>query len=447
MAVAAEARPPRNRRVGERQEALAGFAMIGVPMVLFLVLQIGAILYAMFISVWRWNVRTGPVEFEGLDNYVGVFKDPIFISAITNTLYYTALWVPLTMAVGLFLAVVVNQKIRGRAFFRGAFYFPSIASSAAITTLWIFLVAPDGLFNEARAALSQAPFLGFLDFSPNRNWMGDYRTAMNTVIVLNVWTTSGTFMLFYLASLQSISNDVYEAAAIDGAGAWDTFWRVTFPLLRPGHFFVATVGVIGGLQLFDQVIHRRGTGWEPGELPHDGRPLPVQPRLQTGRLRRGRRRRRGPVRHHLQRDADPAADLRAQGDGDGMRNAPPPGPPPEERPAPAPEPALAVGLSGRRRRRRPATRARDGRPRGRGRRRRRRRSEQEDPADPGLRRDDRLRPAHVRALRLDGDHLAQDAAGRRSPHDHPAAGHVRGLGVRLQQPRPGCPADVLSTAS
>src|SRR5262249_22613499 len=81
-----------------------------------------------------------------------------------------------------------------------------------------------------------------------------YHTAMNGVIVLNAWTTSGTFMIFYLASLQAIPHEVYEAAAIDGAGAWDTFWRVTFPLLRPGHLFVGTVGVIGGLQLFDQAF-------------------------------------------------------------------------------------------------------------------------------------------------------------------------------------------------
>jgi multiple sugar transport system permease protein len=167
------------------------------------------------------------------------------------------------MAVGLFLAVVVNQKIRGRSFFRGAFYFPSIASSAAITTLWIFLVSPLGLFNEIREVLGLNPFFGALGFRPDQDWMGDYRTAMNSVIILNAWTTSGTFMLFYLASLQTISHEVYEAAAIDGAGSWDTFWRITFPLLRPGHFFVATVGVIGGLQLFDQSFIAGGPDGNP----------------------------------------------------------------------------------------------------------------------------------------------------------------------------------------
>jgi ABC-type sugar transport system permease subunit len=80
----------------------------------------------------------------------------------------------------------------------------------------------------------------------NQDWLGDYHTAMNGVIILNAWTTSGTFMIFYLAALQAIPHEVYEAAAIDGAGAWDTFRRITFPLLRPGHFFVATVGSSAG---------------------------------------------------------------------------------------------------------------------------------------------------------------------------------------------------------
>ncbi|NJD28672.1 MAG: sugar ABC transporter permease [Chloroflexi bacterium] len=251
------------RRVGERQEALAGYAFIAVPMALFLVLNIGTTLYAFFISVWDWNVRTGPRSFLGLGNFERLLNDDIFLIAVKNSLYYTVIWVPLTMAIGLFLAVIVNQKIRGRTFFRAAFYFPAIASSAAITILWIFLVQPGGLFDEIRGALGLNPLFAAMGYGPTHNWMGDPATAMNSIIILNAWTTSGTFMLFYLAALQSISNDVYEAAAIDGAGAWQTFWRVTFPLLRPGHFFVATVGVIGALQLFDQVRIGGGPNGDP----------------------------------------------------------------------------------------------------------------------------------------------------------------------------------------
>ena len=264
MTAAAPAKPAgKSGRAGERQEALAGYAFIAVPMALFLVLNIGTTLYAFFISVWDWNYRRGPEEFLGLANFERILADPVFHIAIKNSLVYTVIWVPLTMAIGLFLAVIVNQKIRGQGFFRAAFYFPAIASSAAITVLWIFLLQPDGLFNSVRGAIGINPLFDALGYGPNHNWFGDFRTTLGSVIVLNAWTTSGTFMLFYLASLQSISHEVYEAAAIDGAGPWQSFWKITFPLLKPGHFFVATVGIIGGLQLFDQALIGGGTNGDP----------------------------------------------------------------------------------------------------------------------------------------------------------------------------------------
>jgi multiple sugar transport system permease protein len=251
--LASQAKAPKGG-IGTRSETVAGYLFIAVPMLLFIVLNIGAIVYAIYISVWKWNIRLGPTSFAGIQNYQSVLTNPTFQVAIRNTIYYTILWVPLTMVAGLFLAVIVNQKIRGQTFFRAAFYFPAIASSAAITVLWIFLVAPDGFFNEIRAALGLNPLFHLFGYADNQNWIGNQGTAMQSVVILNAWTTSGTFMLFYLASLQSISRDIYEAAAIDGASAWQTFRRVTFPLLRPGHYFVATVAVIGGLQLFDQAF-------------------------------------------------------------------------------------------------------------------------------------------------------------------------------------------------
>ncbi|MCY7417048.1 MAG: sugar ABC transporter permease [Chloroflexi bacterium] len=253
----------KSRRLSRRSEAIAGYLFILIPMLLFIVLNVGSILYALYISVWDWNIRSGPEAFIGLQNYQDALADPVFITAIRNSIYYTIVWVPVTMTLGLSLALIVNQKLRGQTFFRAAYYFPAIASSAAITTLWIFIVAPDGLFNGAREALGLNPLFELFGISPNQNWIGNQQTAMNTVIVLNAWTTSGTFMLFYLASLQSIPREVYEAAAIDGASWWQSFWRVTMPLLRPGHFFVATVAVIGALQLFDQAIIGGGVNGDP----------------------------------------------------------------------------------------------------------------------------------------------------------------------------------------
>jgi multiple sugar transport system permease protein len=262
MTAGAAAAPPRRLQTERRQEALAGYALIVVPIALFLLLQIGQVFYAGYISLFDWGLR-GPKSFLGIENYQKVLTDPLFYKAVTNTAYYTLLVVPIQMAIGLFLAVIVNQKIRGQTFFRAAFYFPAIASSAAITVLFLFLLAPNGLFNGVREVLGFNPLFSALGFDPNQDWFGDQRTALNSVIVLNAWTTSGTMMLFYLAFLQSIPDELYEAAAIDGAGWWATFRRLTLPLLAPAHFFVATISVIGALQLFDQAFIVGGTGGVP----------------------------------------------------------------------------------------------------------------------------------------------------------------------------------------
>jgi multiple sugar transport system permease protein len=248
---------------GERRaEMLTGIAFVAIPLLLYVFLYFGAMVYAAYISLWRWGLR-GPRQFLGVANYENLFGDPIFWKAVSNTLYYVAVWVPLTMALGLFLAVIVNQGIRGQTFFRAAFYFPTLASSAAITVVWIFLLQPEGLVNSAREVVGLNPLFQALGFDDNFNWLGSSRTAMNAIILLNAWTTSGTIMLFYLTFLQTISREIYEAAAIDGAGNWQTFRRITFPLLRPAHFFVATLLVIGGFKLFDQAIIAGGRGGEP----------------------------------------------------------------------------------------------------------------------------------------------------------------------------------------
>jgi len=250
-------------RYGSGREIFAGYALIAIPLVLFLVLNIGSILFAFVISGFEWRLRLGAGEFLGLANYERLLADRTFHKAVYNVVTYTLWVVPLQMALGLLLAVIVNAKIRGQTFFRAAFYFPAIASSAAITVLFIFIMQPEGLFNGLRAALGLNPIFEALGFGPRHNWLGSASTALGSIMALNIWTTSGTMMLFYLASLQSISREVYEAARIDGANAWHTFWRITFPLLKPAHFFVATVSVIGALQLFDQAYIGGGSNGDP----------------------------------------------------------------------------------------------------------------------------------------------------------------------------------------
>ena len=252
---AAIAKERRVRALGSERarEALVGYAFVALPMAFFLVFFIFPIGYAFYISRYDWGIFKG--DFVGWHNYHTLFHDSLFWHhAVRNTLVYTAIVVPLQMSIGLSLAVVVNQSIRFRTFFRAAFYFPSLAASAAITTIAIYILASDGLLNK---------ILEQFGYHHNNAWFTQVSTALPSIMGLNAWTTSGTMMLFYLASLQAIPTDVYEAAAIDGAGAWRTFWKVTFPLLKPGHFFVAVVSIIGALQMFDQSFIIGGAAGDP----------------------------------------------------------------------------------------------------------------------------------------------------------------------------------------
>jgi len=232
---------------GQRvREALVGYGFIAIPMLVYAVLFLYPIGYAIYISRYDWGAL-GPIDKVGWQNYHDLIHDERFHIAIKNGLKFTISFTIFSMALGLFVAVVVNNAVRARSFFRSAYYFPSISGSAAITAIAIYILSIDGLFNKM--------------FGLDVAWFGDSATALWAIVGLNSWTTSGTVMLFYLAYLQAIPTDVYEAAAIDGAGAWRTFWKVTFPLLKPGHFFVSTLLVIGGLKMFDQAyIASRGNG-------------------------------------------------------------------------------------------------------------------------------------------------------------------------------------------
>jgi multiple sugar transport system permease protein len=242
------------------REALVGYGFVLVPMLFFIAFFIFPIVYAVYISFFDWGIL-GKQASVGWQNYRDLWHDSAFWtwpphihaanqnSALWNTFYYTIVVVPLQMALGLILALAVNARIRGKTFFRAAYYFPSLTSSAAITAVAIYLLNADGLLN---ATLEHLGLSGLIP--PQRAWFYDSSTALESIMGLNIWTTSGTIMLFYLATLQSIPTDVYEAAAIDGTSRWRTFWKITFPLLKPGHFFVAVLSIIGCLKIFDQAF-------------------------------------------------------------------------------------------------------------------------------------------------------------------------------------------------
>ena len=290
-----------SRRSGIRGGEAASGWLFTAPMIILLgMFLVIPVLMALWVSFSDWGGRGSPfggnVKFVGFDNYStllngGGLAEQDFGTALRNNAWYVVLVVPIQTALSLLLAVLVNRQIlRGRGFFRTSFYFPSVTSSVAITVLWLFLFSSTGAVNkllsfigitgpnwfndpsgilhnflqlfgvtQGPAALTDGSFLGVSWW----DWLAGPSVAMTAFILMAVFTTSGTFMLLFIAALQNLSGEVTEAAMMDGANGWQRFWRVTLPQLRPTLFTVLTLGLIGSWQVFDQIY--TGTKGAPGK--------------------------------------------------------------------------------------------------------------------------------------------------------------------------------------
>ncbi len=290
-AVVAPLRRSGGRRGGVRgREAAAGWLFVAPMLIILGLFLVVPVLMAAWVSVSDWTGRGSPlsssVGFVGAQNYRqlvsgGGLATQDFGTSLRNNAWYVLLVVPIQTALALGLAVGVSRKIlRGRGAFRTAFYFPSVTSSVAITVLFLFLFSASGAVNKLLsylsvdgpnwladprgvlhlllgaigvdappAALAQHGFVGISWWE----WLAGPSVAMCVFITMAVFTTSGTFMLLFIAALQSIAGDVDEAAMMDGATGWQRFWHVTLPMLRPTLFTVLTLGLIGTWQVFDQI--------------------------------------------------------------------------------------------------------------------------------------------------------------------------------------------------
>jgi multiple sugar transport system permease protein len=262
---------PRRRRSRDpiaAEDAVAGWLFI-LPAVIFIgTFIVWPILQVFWLSFHEWSVITPEKPWVGLDNYTKIFGNNDFQIALRNTLWFSLGVVPTQTALGLVLAVLANQKIRGRGFFRTAFYFPSISSSVVISIIFLWLYSQRGLINLFLVKLGfptpRPPWLsnpkGVLEMALNSvgidnvsPWLAGPSVALLSIMLMNIWTTMGTMMVVFLAGLQDIPGDVYEAAAMDGANRRQQFFDITVPLLRPVVFFVLTLGFIGTFQVFDQI--------------------------------------------------------------------------------------------------------------------------------------------------------------------------------------------------
>lgn len=186
-----------------------------------------------------------PTTFVGLDNYTDTLTDSTFWRALVNNVWFVAVVVPVQTALALFLAVLVNSKIRGRVLFRTVYFMPVVTVMAAAAVIWTLLYNPNGLVN----AVMETVTLGA--FAPD--WLNSTTWALPAIMIMSIWQGVGFQMIILLAALQDVPAERYEAAAIDGAGAWQQFRYVTLPGIRNGLIFVLTVTTILAFRLFDQV--------------------------------------------------------------------------------------------------------------------------------------------------------------------------------------------------
>ncbi|HCZ07163.1 MAG: hypothetical protein PWP37_1600 [Thermotogota bacterium] len=182
-------------------------------------------------------------QFVGLSNFLEAFKDRMFWISLKNAVVFSLVVTPIQTLLAIVLAVAANQRIRGVKFFKVSFFLPSITSAAAISMIFLLIYSKPGVLNR---------LLGYLGIGPV-DWLGNIRTALPSIMAMNIWTTAGYFMVTFLAGLQDIPTSIIEASMIDGANAWVRFWRITIPMLRNQIIFVVTMGIIGTLQVFDQI--------------------------------------------------------------------------------------------------------------------------------------------------------------------------------------------------
>jgi multiple sugar transport system permease protein len=238
---------PRRGVLHQMRKQWSAYLFLAPTLILFGIFTVLAVIYAFYLSFHEWNILEPAKPFVGLDNYQRLVGDERFGGAIVNTLYYTAASVPLTMGLGLLIALLLNNQIRARGFFRTLFYLPVVTPLVIAAIIWKWVYNGDfGLLNYylIQLGIIDEPLL----------WLADPNLAMPAVIITSVWKSVGFAMVVYLAGLQSIPEDYYDAAKIDGAVGWQRLKDITIPLLSSTTLFLAVVSVLGAFQVFTEIF-------------------------------------------------------------------------------------------------------------------------------------------------------------------------------------------------
>jgi multiple sugar transport system permease protein len=242
------------RRGGlRRREAIEGWLFVAPLMLGLLLFTYGPTIASFAMSLTNWDGLT-PSSFAGFGNYVALLSDDVYGQSLINTANFALGSVPISMLLGLGMALLVNQKVRGVSLFRAIFFLPVVTSSIAIGLVWAWLFSSyNGLING---------MLGWVGIEPLQ-WLGSVTWALPAVIIVSIWYRVGYDMVLFLAGLQGIPEQLYEAAKIDGATGWQQFRYVTLPLLSPTTFFILIISVIGSFQVFNviYVMTKGGPGY------------------------------------------------------------------------------------------------------------------------------------------------------------------------------------------
>ncbi len=226
-----------------RTEALAGYVFISPWLIGFLIFTLGPMIALFYYSFTKWDL-IGTPQFVGLQNYIRLWNDPLFWQALKVTALYALGRVPLGIIFGVAIALLLNQKIRFIGFWRVIYYLPVVMPPVAISMIWLWIYNPEyGVLNW---------FLWQSFGIQGPAWLQDENWVLPALIVMAVWTMLGRNMIIYLSGLQSIARELYEAAAIDGAGAISKFFRITLPLMTPIIFFNLVMGLIDSFKIFTQ---------------------------------------------------------------------------------------------------------------------------------------------------------------------------------------------------
>jgi multiple sugar transport system permease protein len=242
--------PPKSANRGvlrQMRKQWSAYLFLAPTMILFGIFTVAAVIYAFYLSFHEWNILEPAKPYVGLDNYSRLLGDERFGGAVFNTLVYTAASVPLTMGLGLLIALLLNIQIRARGFFRTLFYLPVVTPLVIAAIIWKWVYNGDfGLLNYylIQIGVIDEPLL----------WLADPNLAMPAVIITSVWKSVGFSMVVYLAGLQSIPEDFYDAAKVDGAVGWQRLKDITIPLLSSTTLFLAVVSVLGAFQVFTEVF-------------------------------------------------------------------------------------------------------------------------------------------------------------------------------------------------